>query len=641
MSRAVHGPVPAVGMDAEISRRDFLNGTLVASGSALLGGLSPDQVVDVEDEWTGYGGVGDYRRSNGNTKPVVDAAHVIRDTNLDTLPPDTIDTGEEVDLAVVGGGISGLAAAFFFQRHAPKGRTCLVLDNHPIFGGEAKQNEFVVDGQRLICHQGSAYFHVPHPESLSADFYNSIGLREHRFEYQRWAGPATELPLSQTPYDALRGEPPSYAFYFGRKFGQQPGTWVRDPWRRSLEGAPLSEAARVDLMRWKTADPAKRATYEPASEGDSISRRLDTMTLEELLMERDGMSRETIRTFLSAVEAGSFGLGADALSAFIAYAGKVQYPRDGDPHSGGQMPLGGNTAIARMAVKALIPTSIRGDHTLDAVSRNSVNFEALDRKGSQTRIRLNSTVVWVRHEGDPARAPFVWVAYLRDGKFYRLKARAVVLAGGSWTTRRIVRDLPAEHREAYSQFHRAPCLMASVAVRNWRFLHKMGITGGRWFEGIGEYTEVRKQALFTGVPRTISPDSPTILTMKAIYSYPGEPIAAQTMRGRAELYSVSFREYERRIREHFADMFSQAGFDAKRDIAGIILNRWGHAYLAPQPGFFFGQEGKPAPPDVLRRAPFGRMAFANTDLRGNNDNRHSIVEAHRAVNQILDRVVGR
>ena len=342
-------------MDAEISRRDFLNGTLVASGTALLGGLSPEQVVDVEDEWTGYGGVGDYRRSNGNTKPVVDAAHVIRDTSLDTLPPDTIDTGEEVDLVVVGGGISGLAAAFFFRRQAPAGRTCLVLDNHPIFGGEAKQNEFVVDGRRLICHQGSAYFHVPHPESLTADFYNSIGLRKHRFEYQRWAGPSTELPLSQTPYDALRGEPPSYAFYFGRKFGQQPGTWVRDPWRRSLEGAPLSEAARLDLMRWKTADPAKRATYEPESEGDSISRRLDTMTLEELLMERDGMTRETIRTFLSAVEAGSFGLGADALSAFIAYAGKVQYPRDGDPHSGGQMPLGGNTAIARLAVKTLDP----------------------------------------------------------------------------------------------------------------------------------------------------------------------------------------------------------------------------------------------------------------------------------------------
>ena len=386
--------------------------------------------------------------------------------------------------------------------------------------------------------------------------------------------PRPELPLSQTPYDALRGEPPSYAFYFGRKFGQQPGTWVRDPWRRSLEGAPLSEAARVDLMRWKTADPAKRATYEPASEGDSISRRLDTMTLEELLMERDGMSRETIRTFLSAVEAGSFGLGADALSAFIAYAGKVQYPRDGDPHSGGQMPLGGNTAIARMTVKALIPSSIKGDHTLDAVSRNSVNFDALDRKGSQTRIRLNSTVVWVRHEGDPARAPFVSVAYLRDGKFYRLKARAVVLAGGSWTTRRIVRDLPAEHREAYSQFHRAPCLMASVAVRNWRFLHKMGITGGRWFEGIGEYTEVRKQALFTGVPRTISPDSPTILTVKAIYSYPGEPIAGRPIRALCDGRSCpqfSGRRRELRVEAVYAPDFraGQRHLAARRRIAAV------------------------------------------------------------------------
>lgn len=44
-----------------------------------------------------------------------------------------IDTGEMYDLVSVGGGLSGLAAAVFFQRN--KGGRCLVVDNHPIRDG--------------------------------------------------------------------------------------------------------------------------------------------------------------------------------------------------------------------------------------------------------------------------------------------------------------------------------------------------------------------------------------------------------------------------------------------------------------------------------------------------------------------------
>ena len=212
------------------------------------------------------------------------------------------------------------------------------------------------------------------------------------------------------------------------------------------------------------------------------------------------------------------------------------------------------------------------------------------------------------------------------------------MAGGSWTTRHIVRDLPASHQEAYAQFYRSPCMVANVAVRNWRFLYKLGLTGCRWFEGVGNYMEVRKIATMGADSPTIGPDSPIVLTLKVLYSYPGLPAVKQGQRGRGEMLATSFREYERRIREQFNDMFARSGFDPKRDIAGIVLNRWGHAYLNPQPGFFFGNDGKPSPPEV-RNAPFGRIAFANTDLSGIMDHRASILEAHRAVEQLLDQVV--
>jgi spermidine dehydrogenase len=101
------------------------------------------------------------------------------------------------------------------------------------------------------------------------------------------------------------------------------------------------------------------------------------------------------------------------------------------------------------------------------------------------------------------------------------------------------------------------------------------------------------------------------------------------------MLAKSFAQYERELREQLGDMFAPGGFHPRRDIAGIILNRWGHAYVNPQPGFFFGRDGAPAPRDVLRYRPHGRIAFANTDLAGAMDHRNAILEADRAVAQLV------
>jgi spermidine dehydrogenase len=176
--------------------------------------------------------------------------------------------------------------------------------------------------------------------------------------------------------------------------------------------------------------------------------------------------------------------------------------------------------------------------------------------------------------------------------------------------------------------------MANVAVRNWRFLAKLGLTECQWFDGIGNYLAMRKVAMLGGESPVINPDSPAVINLKILFSDPGYSLEAQVTRGRAELLATSFRVYERRIREQFTAMFARSGFDANRDIAGIILNRWGHAYLSPQPGFFFGRNNLPAPGDVLRQNPYGRLAFANSDLSGIMDHRMSILEARRAIQQV-------
>ena len=629
-------------MKPEITRRDFVGGVLLASGAALLEGANPLELMAEKDEFTGYGGVGQYARSNGNTWPVLLAGHKIRDGAYEKLPTDVIETGERYDCVVVGGGISGIAAALFFQRQTGGKKNCLVLENHPIFGGEAKQNEFDVEGKRLVGHQGSAIYQLQKPASFLAQFYDSIGLRVPKLTYQTWAGPQPEMKLSQTPYDAAGMEVGQYGYWFGPKLGQKNGVWVTDPVRKKLEGAPIPAGAKAEWVRFLTGAELSGKPFEhPKAEGDAISRYLDSITMEQHYMERFGLSRETIRTYLTPVEGGGSGLGPDALSGYADYAFEMLEPVPDENGAMSQMFPGGNTTIARLMVKSLIPGAIDGETSVDGVTRGAVKFHALDVAGAAARIRLESTVVAVQHDGDAARAESVSVVYEKGGKLYRSRARRVVMAGGSWTSKQIVRDLPEAQKAAYGQFYRSPCMMANVAVRNWRFLHNMGMSGCRWFGGqVGDYFEVRKLALVGGVEPTIGPDSPVVLTVKCLYSYPGMATEAQGNRGRIEMLGTSFAVYEQRIRQQFTEMFAGAGFDANHDIAGIVLNRWGHAYLSPQPGFFFGKDGKEAPRQVLRKAPFGRIAFANTDLAGAMDHRYSILEAKRAVEQISELLAG-
>jgi spermidine dehydrogenase len=612
-------------MDApgKFTRRDFLNGALLASGAALVSAACPFQLMAAED-WNGASGIGDYADANGNTHQVMSDGHAIRDHVFDRTPAPIEDTGETYDCVVVGGGISGLSAALFYQRATAAKKSCLVLENHPIFGGEAKRNEFNVDGQHLIASQGSAMWFQPMPGSFLEHFYDSVGIDPRQFQYQRNAG---TIATGVTPY---AGDGSNFGFFFPAGNGRAEGTWLVDPWTKQLQGAPIPDQARRELLAMQNG-PDQGA--KPLRHGDAIARHLDSITLEDDLMARHGLSGETIRRYLSPVSGGGSGIGADALSAYTDYAPDLLFPWE--QRHGPQMFPGGNTGVARHIVKALLPNTIPGPVTMANICQSHVNFAGLDQPHQSTRIRLRTTVISIEHEGGAARSSHVNLVYYREGHLHRVRARSVILANGSWTINSIVRDLPPDYRHAYAQFFRAPCVIANVAVRNWRFLAKMGISQCQWFGGIGNYLAVRRMATFGGGAPTLSPDSPTVLTLKILFANPGRPLPEQVNTGRYLLMTTPFSVYESQLREQFATMFGKQGFDGRRDIAGIILNRWGHAYLAPQPGFFFGKDGTPGPPELMRRHPFGRIAFANSDLSGIMDHRASITEAHRAAGQVV------
>ncbi|HEX4240789.1 MAG TPA: NAD(P)-binding protein [Steroidobacteraceae bacterium] len=620
-----------LGLDAPITRRDFVGATLVGSGAILLGAAAPAFAQGLTASWTGYGGVGDYGRSNGNVAAVVNAAHGVRDgrygAGIDSAP--LVD--EPYDLIIVGGGFSGLIAAYEFHKARPNGR-CLVLDNHPIFGGEAKQNQMLVDGVMLTGPQGSNDAVVPKADnnySHVVGLWDEIGM-PRSYEFVKPAAAPPGLKFARDNYDPMYWNEgmSSLGYYFDVPFASK-RAWVVDPWSDDLRRAPISAAARESWVRWKKHSPI-------LTRGDEAStdRWLDSMSYGDLIVRELGLSKDVFRLSDPLVATGDYGVSSDAVSAYGAKL--LGLPGTGESIITDDVLSfpGGNAAILRHIVKAMLPGAIRGTRSFSDVLYAPIDFEALDRP-QHTRIRLNATVVAVKHDGKPEAGGGVNVTYAVDGKLVRVHGKTAIVAAGGWIARHIVRDLPEPYVNAYAKFHHGPILVANVAVRNWKAFAKLGIAAAHWFDGFGFFVNIRQPMRIEGVPVPLDPSKPAMLTFYVGFPQSGVPIETQTAVGRARLLATTYADFELQIRRQMQQMLGDCGFDARRDIAGVVLNRWGHAYIAPQPGFYFGTPGSPAPLEVVR-ARHGRIAFGHSELSGRQSWGRAAQESRRALGQVLE-----
>ncbi len=619
-----------LGLDKSITRRDFVYGSSLMLATTLVGDDNSSSIeastmgnysFDVGKNWYGPGGIGDYAQSHGNTPELIKTAHQIRTGKFNKQNIKTSETGEEFDLVVIGGGFSGLSAAYHFNRLNPTG-SVLILDNHPIFGGEAKRNDFIVDGTHISGPQGSNDFGLPSIEGGADDYFSALNM-PREFNYLEPSGSAKDMRIPIDNYDYLTWQEKS--FDVGHFFKGASTPWIKDVWESGLNATPWSNEVKAAFRRVRSIESSQQSDQW-----------LDTISLKSYYENNLGLPPEVI-AFYDPIMASIIGLGCDGISAYWGkYFDMPGFTKPEDYDAGYLQSFpGGNAGIARHFVKKLNPAAIEGN-TFEEILFGKINFAQLDQMNKPVRMRLNSTVVGVEHLKKLSTEERVQITYAKGEVLNKLKAKAVVMASGGWVNRHILKDMPDEYHNAYAKFGHSPVLVANVALTNWRFLERLGVAAGLWSGGFGFTCNIRRPMIIDGQSQPLDPDKPIVMTFYAPIFKPGLTRKQQGIVGRTELLSTSFEDYERQIREQMTAMFSAGGFEPIRDIAGIILNRWGHAYVNPDLGFMFGQNNNLAPPDVIRQ-PYGRIAIGHSELRGHQYWNGAAGEGRRAVEALIDK----
>ncbi len=619
-----------LGLDKSITRRDFVYGSSLMLAGTLVGGNESlqasvnnlsDYSFDVSANWYGPGGIGDYAKSHGNTPELIKTAHQIRSGKFSNQEKMAIDTNEEFDLVVVGGGFSGLSAAYHFNRLNPSGRV-LVLDNHPIFGGEAKRNDFIVNGMHISGPQGSNDFGLPSLDGGPDDYFTALNM-PREFNYTEPTGSAVDMRIPIDNYDYLTWQERSYDV--GHFFDGAATPWVKDVWESGLQSTPWSKEVQAAFQRVRSIEGSKQTDQW-----------LDTVTLKSYYEKNLGLPPEVI-AFYDPIMASIIGLGCDGISAYWGKYFDMPGFKRPDLYDAGYLQSfpGGNAGIARHFVKKLNPEAIEGK-SFEEILFGKINFAKLDHADKTVRMRLNSTVVGVEHISEVLNKEHVQITYANGEVLSKLKAKAVVMASGGWVNRHVLKDMPDSYHSAYAKFGHSPVLVANVALTNWRFLERLGVAAALWNGGFGFTCNIRRPMIVDGQSQPLDPDKPIVMTFYAPIFKPGLSRKNQGIIGRAELLGTSFADYERQIREQMTAMFSAGGFDPVRDIAGIILNRWGHAYVNPDLGFMFGNNNELSAPDVIRQ-PYGRIAIGHSELRGHQYWNGAAGEGRRAVEALIDR----
>ncbi len=611
-------------MKSKITRRDFINGTLMAAGSSMLSLEASGQAAIAALDPSYYppartGLRGSHPGSNEHAHSLAWAGR--SDWGPVTRLPETY------DLVVVGGGISGLAAACFYQQKHGRDKSVLILDNHDDFGGHARRNEHTIGGVMRISYGGSQTIMEPrHADEIVLDLLEDIGVDLKRFETAYDTGFFRRHNLGGVTYfnEEVFGEDKvvqhPYCNYPNYVEGILGG---KVSYEEAARQAPLSARGKQQLLRvlngglhqLNVPEEEMQDYISTHSYFDYLRNTLGVDDPGVLRMARhSGLDWASSGTeMLSIAEARSAGaMGFEPVAVYDEENPFIHHFPDG------------NAGVARALVKKLIPGVAEGGNA-EALVLARFDYSQLDKPGQAVRIRLNSTAVNVVHAGSPGSSSDVFVSYINDNRPSRVQAGAVVMACYNMIIPHIVSGLPEEQAAALKLQGKSPLQYTTVGLRNWRAMKELGI-------GVAMSPGNMHQAVLMDFPVSMggyeyarTPEDPCVIQMICCpYGEVGAPLLEQFREARYRMLSLQFADYEKEIRRHLTGMLPGELFDFDRDVASISVNRWAHGYTT----------GGPGDSTRIGRQPFGRITIANADSAADADAKAAIMMAHRAVSEL-------
>ena len=620
-------------MPQPISRRDFLGGTalVIAGGLSPLAQLRAGPVRYYPPALTGLRG-----SHPGSFEVAHQAGREGRSFDISGLAVE-----ENFDLVVVGGGISGLAAAWFYREAHGSTSRILILDNHDDFGGHAKRNEFRV-GDRLLLGYGGTES-LQSPRALFGKTVNRL-IQTLGVDINRW-----DTAFEGKLYASLGL---TKGVYFDRETFGVDRLVVGSPIVTGGDSMPSHGRARpieAVVAEFPMSDDAKgrliaffkhpKDYLAGKSKAEKIAY-LKKISYRDYLRKDAGLGDEAVKFFDGGTK-GLLAMGPDIVPALEAlgseYPGftglglKDQIDTAFDEPYIYHFP-DGNASIARLLVRSLIPGVAPG-HTMDDVLLAEFDYTQLDRGGAPLRLRLNSTAVTVanaRAKGGP-----VDIGYVRSGELHRVQARQCVLACYNMMIPHIMPELPDAQKQALALGVKLPLVYINVAVRNWHAFRNLGVNEIYSPHGYFSNIKLDYPVSLGGYRCPRDPSEPILLHMEHMPLTPNQGLsnAEQFRLGRLVLLNTPFEEFENRITEQLDRMLGPGGFQSARDIAAITVNRWPHGY-SYDANTLFDPETPGPPPYEIGRKRCGNVTIANCDAGWNSYTHEAIDQAWRAVNEL-------
>jgi spermidine dehydrogenase len=627
-----------LGMDRSITRRDFMNGVAIGI-TGVSAAFHSLRAVAAQGE-TGVALSGEDSSNypplrhglRGNIPSAIEPFTPMHDGKYVDFPVPDSEIKEEYDLVVVGGGISGLSAAHFYRLGLGSKYKILILDNHDDFGGHAKRNEFHYQGKVFLGYGGTMSIATPFPYSHGAKAL----VRELGIDVAR----SSDFANRQIEQNYQLG---GGMFFDKEHFGEDrlvTGNG-RLPWPDFLDKAPLTDAARKDLVRLHGKNPDYMAGMSISEKEEKLAK----MSYQDFLVKYAKMTPEALPFFLGeggrnnkrvdttpaleAAERGSIGfdgLGLTFERRFSEGSFSFHFPD-------------GNSSIARLIVSRLVPAAIPGKPDMNSIITAKVDYSQLDVPGADTRIRLSSPVVRVLHDGHPETAQSVRIAYLNGDKAYAVRAKNCILACYNRIIPYLMPEIPKEQKMALEYPVKVPMMYTNVLIKNWTAFQKLGVSRisapGMYYTSVG----IDAGTTVGGYQGVGTPDEPVLLHLTRSPNKPGAGLnrKQQNAAGQQELLNMTFEEHEFKIRDELGRMLAPGGFNPADDIVAITVNRWPYGYA-----YTYDTLGDPdvpleERPHVIGRKRFGLVSIANSDAGAAAFTNQAMDEANRAVEEVYVR----